>query len=598
MTNIIESNLEEKAREIRKSLITALYHADSGHPGSSLSWTDIAASLFFNEINLEKGDRFMLSKGHAVPTLYAILCMKGYADEKRFEKELRKIGSPFQGHPVAGTLPHIYASTGSLGQGLSFALGMAEAKKLSKQNERVYVLLGDGELQEGQNWEAFRYGCNRKMDNLIAIIDKNGYQNDAAVDETMPLGNLERQLESFGWNVIKVDGHNFNELRQAYANAKKILGKPTAIIAETVKGKGVRHIESNRKKHNGAMTGEEYVNAMLDLGVKIKEPPIKFQAKNSINNEPASGIRDAFGEALAEAGKEYGRLVVVDCDLGSATKTLKFKEKFPERFFQVGIAEQHGVSLAAGLAKEGYRPFISSFGAFLTQRAKDQIMNSVAYSNAGVVLVGSHSGLAIGKDGATQMGIDDINAMMAIPNMEIYSPASAVEIKQVVNYLVNGNQFAYLRTSRRPVPNIHDNNYSFNPERVDVIKDCGRENGISIMATGDMVYYALQAAKELEKEIPLDVINFCRLKPIDRESVISYARRRAGIITLEDHSIIGGLGSRVCEIIAEEGLGKRVLRQGLRDCFGESGEPEDLYKKHKLDIEGIKNSMREFYLET
>lgn len=587
--------LKEVTTEIRKSLIKALYNADSGHPGSCLSCVEIIASLFFNKMDLDS-DRFILSKGHAAPTLYAALCMKGYADKNRFEQELRKIESPFQGHPVADSLPHIYASTGSLGQGLSFALGMAEGKRLNGNNGKVYVLLGDGELQEGQNWEAFRYGPNRKLDNLVAIIDKNGYQNDAAVNDTMPLGDLEGQLITFGWNVINVNGHSINELLIAYNKADSVKERPSVVIAETVKGKGINHIETNRKKHNGAMTPEEYSLAMRDLGVHISETHDKTQDKPP--NIGAFGIRDAFGEALLEVGEKYENIVVVDCDLGSATKTLKFRDKFPERFFQAGIAEQHGVSLAAGLSKEGYRPFISSFGAFLTQRAKDQIMNSVAYSKAGVVLVGSHSGLAIGKDGATQMGIDDINAMRGIPEIEIYSPASPVEMKQVVEYLAKGKQYAYLRTSRRPVPAVHDSNYVFNLNKADVLLDCNDKNGISIIATGDMVYYALKSAEALLKEgINVDVINIARLQPIDRETIIKYGNSRRGLFTLEDHGIVGGLGTIISEIVAEEGLIARVRRHGIKG-FGESGDPDDLYRKHELDVNGICINVKNLHRQT
>ena len=587
-------NLKEKSLEMKISALRALYNSDSGHPGSSLSWADIGASLFFDKIDLEKGDRFVLSKGHGVPTLYAALCIKGYADKEKFEKELRKIGSSFQGHPVADSLPHIYASTGSLGQGLSIGLGMAEAKKLGGKKGTVYVLAGDGEQQEGQNSEAFRHAAAMNIDNVVLIIDYNKYQNDAAVKDTLPLGDLEMQLQGFGWHIIKVDGHDINALKNAYEEADSIKGKPKVIIAETIKGKGIKHIESNRKKHNGAISADEYICAMKDLGVEIKEAPLKTQARLK-EEESLFGIRDAFGEALVEAGYKNDKIVVVDCDLGSATKALKFKEKFPQRFFQVGIAEQHGVSFAAGLAKEGYRPFISSFGAFLTQRAKDQIMNSVAYSNAGVVLVGSHSGLAIGKDGATQMGIDDINSMRGIPGMEIYSPASGIEAKQIVEHLSRSNGYSYLRISRRPVPSVHDESYIFQPDKANVIKKSEYQLAISIFATGDMVYYANKSAEVLERDrIHVDVINISSLQPINRETIIHYGSRRKGIFTIEDHGITGGLGTIVSEIIAEEGLSTSVFRHGIKG-FGESGHPDDLYKKHELDIEGIVKNVKKFH---
>ena len=593
-TNI--RTLEERALEMRVSILRALYNSDSGHPGSSLSWVEIAASLFFYRMDLEKGDQFILSKGHGAPTLYAALCLRGYANKEDFEKELRKIHSPFQGHPVADSLPHIHVSTGSLGQGLSIGLGMAEARKLARKSGTVYVLAGDGEQQEGQNSEAYRHAAAINTDNIVLTIDCNKYQNDAAVQDTLPLGDLEAQLKSFGWYVIKVDGHDISALKNAYEKAGSIKEKPKVIIADTIKGKGVRHMESDRKKHNGAISANEYTSAMNNLGLDIKEAPIKSQLRLN-EEEPLRGTRDAFGDALVEQGLKNDKIVVIDCDLGSATRTLKFKEKFPRRFFQVGIAEQHGVSFAAGLAKEGFRPFISSFGAFLTHRAGDQIMNSVAYSNAGVVLVGSHSGLAIGKDGATQMGIDDINFMRGIPDMEIYSPASGVEARQIVEHLSKENGYAYLRISRRPVPSVHEESYIFNPTKANIIIDSQNEQAISIFATGDMVYYAKKSADVLaRKNIPVDVINISRLQPIDRGTVIGYGRRRKRIFTLEDHGITGGLGTIVSEIVAEEGLSTRVFRHGIRG-FGESGHPDDLYKKHELDTEGITKNVKAFYYQ-
>lgn len=582
--------LKETAQELRRKALTAIHYANAGHPGSSLSAADIVAALFFGQMDHEN-DKFILSKGHAVPIQYAALNYRHIISDAQM-RTLRQMGSPLQGHPVAGTFQGIDISTGSLGQGLSAGCGMAYGKRLRMDKGRVYVLLGDGELQEGQNWEAFMAAGNLKIDNLVAIVDRNKYQNDALVDQTMPLGNLAQKIREFGWQVTEIDGHDLESIISALIKARQTKDKPTAIIANTIKGKGVKEMEADRKLHNGGMAYPLYYSAMKQLGAR--EDEIAPEIKIVKSNNPEKGIRDGFGEALAEVG-ENPRIVVVDCDLGSATKAQLFKRRFPERFIQLGIAEQNAVSFSAGLSKVGYRPFITSFGAFLTQRAKDQIMNSVGYSNAGVVLVGSHSGLAIGKDGATQMGIDDLNSMFGIPNMEIYSPADINEAKQMVKYLASTSNPAYLRISRRPVPLVHDDNYKFTPGKAEVIKDSGDAAEISLFATGDMVYYALDAARNLSQTgMQVDVVNVSTLRPLDIDAIKKYGLSRKGIVSVEDHGIVGGLGTKICEVVAENGLAARVLRHGIRG-YGESGDPEELYRKHQLDAKGIADTVRDFY---
>lgn len=302
--------------------------------------------------------------------------------------------------------------------------------------------------------------------------------------------------------------------------------------------------------------------------------------------------RDSFGETLLELGDKIKNLVVVSCDLSGATKTRAFGKKYPERFFEFGIAEQNAISASAGLAMEGFRPVISSFGAFITARY-DQIRISCAFNKAGVLIVGTHAGLAIGKDGATQMGLEDINLMSSVPGIEIFQPADCIETRQVLEYLAQNNNLAYLRLSRRPQPNVHKSDYKFEFNKGIVLRE-GRD--ITIISSGDMVYHSLEVAGELLAiGIDADVINISTLKPIDSEIILKYVRQRKAIVTVEDHSIIGGLGSRVCEVIAESKMQIPVRRYGIKDCFGESGHPEDLYKKHRLDKDGIVEEVNNFY---
>jgi len=300
--------------------------------------------------------------------------------------------------------------------------------------------------------------------------------------------------------------------------------------------------------------------------------------------------RDAFGEVFLEMGGRYQNVVAVSCDLASATRTKAFGEAFPDRFFEVGIAEQNAISISAGLALSGFRPFVSSFGAFITARY-DQIRVSCAYNDAGVVIVGTHSGLAIGKDGATQMGIEDINLMAGIPGMQIFQAADELEARQIVEYLAGSDKLSYLRLSRTPQETVLPKDYIFEFNKMHVLREGA---GVALLATGDTVLSAMGSASILDKEgVRVTVVNVSTLKPIDRESIKSLGGAHDLFVTIEDHSIVGGLGSRVAEVVAEEGLSARVERVGIPDCFGESGSPADLYKKYGLDAAGIASRVRE-----
>ncbi|MEK7148268.1 MAG: transketolase C-terminal domain-containing protein [Patescibacteria group bacterium] len=302
--------------------------------------------------------------------------------------------------------------------------------------------------------------------------------------------------------------------------------------------------------------------------------------------------RDAFGDALIKFGESYPQVVIVDCDLATATKTDKFRSNFPGRFFQFGIQEANAIGVAAGLANSGYRPFVASFAAFITGRY-DQIRISVAMDKAPAVIVGTHGGLAIGKDGATQMGLEDVNLMRGMPNMIVLQPADYTETIEMVKYLAETNSPAYLRLGRQPLPHINKENYKFEFGKGVTLKE---GNDLTLIATGGMVYLALEVAEELAKEnIGARVINIHTLKPLDNELVLKAANETKGIFTLEDHNIYGGLGSAVAEVVAESELATPVKRHGIKDMFGESGDPKDLYRKHELDKDGILKNIKEFY---
>lgn len=302
--------------------------------------------------------------------------------------------------------------------------------------------------------------------------------------------------------------------------------------------------------------------------------------------------RDAFGDALITFGETHPHLVIVDCDLATATKTDKFRSSFPERFFQFGIQEANAIGVGAGLANSGFRPFVASFAAFITGRY-DQIRISVALDEAPVVIVGTHGGLAIGKDGATQMGLEDMNLMRGMPNMTVIQPADYKETIEAVRYLAETRMPAYLRLGRQPLPHLNSEGYHFEFGKGVILAE---GDDFTLIATGGMVYIALEVAAELKKEgVVARVINIHTIKPIDCEIILKAAQETKGIFTLEDHNIYGGLGSAVAEVVAEEGCGTPVKRWGIQDVFGESGDPKDLYRKHELDKDGILKNVKKFY---
>lgn len=302
-------------------------------------------------------------------------------------------------------------------------------------------------------------------------------------------------------------------------------------------------------------------------------------------------LREAFGKALVEAGKKYKNVVVVSCDLRGATKTKYFFNEFPERSFEVGVAEANGLGICAGLALAGYRPFISSFAVFITGK-NVEIRTSIAYNRAPVVIVGTHGGL-IGPDGTTQAGLQDITTMRAMPNFILLQPASPLETKAIVEYLAQSRHPAYVRIARNVVPEIYAEDYRFELGKGYVLKE---GTDLTLISSGPPLHACLRAAEKLKKMIDVRVVNMPTLKPIDRDIILQSAVQTQGVITVEDHTIEGGLGGIVCEVITEEeGVSTPVFRHGIRDTFTESGSPEALEAKYQLDADGICHIIERFY---
>jgi transketolase len=604
------------ANEVRKDIIEVTYTAKSGHPGGSLGIADVVTYLYVcklrinkNDLNNPNRDRFILSKGHCVPAVYSILSEIGVLDKNEL-KTLRQLGSHFQGHPCI-EMDGIEMSTGSLGQGFSVAAGMALSAKLDKKDYKVYAILGDGEVEEGVVWETAMFSGNRKLNNLVAIVDNNNLQSDGQVSDICSIYPLDKKFEAFNWNVVTCNGNDFDEIQQAFDTAEKFDNdKPTVIIMKTFKGKGVSFMENKVEWHGAAPNKEQYETAMSELN-KVSEELSDYKKdaedllKNSLNsvfendynnsikgkigqfsfeweNKPKA-TRDSYGEALRDLAEFYPELIVLDADLSKSTKTVTFAKEYPERFINVGIAEQNLIGVSSGLATTGKIPFASGFAMFVAGRGFEFIRNSVGYPKLNVKIGASHAGISVGEDGGSHQCNEDIALMRAIPNMTVINPCDDAETKLAVKAALDYDGPVYMRLGRFPVPQVNKPDYKFEIGKGTVLKD---GNDLTIIATGLLVGEALKAAELLaEKGINARVINIHTIKPIDKELVIKAAKETGKIITAEEHSIIGGLGSAVLDAIAECPV--PVKRIGINDVFGHSGTAADLLREFGLTSDNI-----------
>jgi transketolase len=565
--------LQEKAKLVRKWCLISTTEAGSGHPTSCLSAVDLTTVLFDRYFRYDTGnplnlynDRFVLSKGHAAPLLYTLF---GMADAYPLEelKTLRKFGSRFEGHPVP-EYKYAEAATGSLGQGLSVGAGLALAAKREGYESRTYVLTGDGELAEGQIWEAANFAAHEKLDNLIAILDINRLGQS---QETMFGHHIEeyvKKFQAFDFEVIAVDGHNYEEINQALQTAQQPKGKPFAIVAKTFKGHGISFLENKDDWHGKALKKEELEKALKELGpvndalhFPLKKPQqIKLPQKtgNTVNEDFSFeqgkdyATREVFGEVLAKVGGQNKNIYALDGDVMNSTFTQFFKKAHSERFVECYIAEQNMVSVAAGLSRMGKVPFVATFAAFLT-RAADQI-RMARVSEANIKFIGSHVGVSIGEDGPSQMGLEDIALFGTLPDVVVLQPCDAVSTAKLVPQIASHQGFAYMRTLRPKTPSLYKNEDSFTIGGSKVLRQSNSDQ-LTVAGTGITVFEALKAADELKKEnINIRVIDCYSIHPVDAATLrkcINETEQKI-LITVEDHFEHGGFGDFVTAAISGE----------------------------------------------
>ncbi|MFC1563750.1 transketolase [candidate division KSB1 bacterium] len=647
--------LEDAAAYMRGMNLISLCAAGSGHSGGTLSAMDITAALYLQSTNYdpqdpfwEDRDRVIWSTGHKAPNLYIGLGMAGYYDVTDVVT-LRKLSSPFQGHPHRLKLDGVEASTGSLGQGLSIAVGIALAGKLDGKDYHVFSINGDGEMQEGQIWEAVMSASHFKLDNVIAIVDYNRLQIDGWVRDVMNIDPIEDKFKSFGWNVIRINGHNMKEIVDAVEEAKKHTGSPTAIIADTIKGKGVDFMEDIAGWHGKPPTREQMEEGLKQLNVTDKfdldaifakadnyqagvekhldEVVPKFSRNFWWNEEEQMKVdmkptRLGFGEALDIHGEDE-RVVCLGLDISGSITISKFYENHPDRenrWFSMGIAEQNGTSAAAGLAKEGKLPVVGTYGTFASARNLDQIRTTVCYGNFNVFIAGAHGGVSVGPDGATHQALEELFQMCGLPNMVVEVPCDSVETYRSSKYLLLDHDGPkYLRFAREATPIVTTENTPWEFGKANVIRyrgmndkfidafdhvlasDYMNENeDISIIACGPSVPEAMRAAYILKEDFGIEtrILNVHTIKPLDNEAIAKAAIETNCVITAEEHQI-GGLAYRVSSAIMESGdfYGNSLLfgMIGVKDRYGDSGAPWELVKEFEVAGEHIAQKAKELY---
>lgn len=614
----------ELAQQLRVDSIRATTVAGSGHPTSSMSPADLMAVLLskylhydFSHPHQPNNDRFILSKGHAAPVLYAMYKAAGVISDEELLL-LRKFGSRLQGHPTP-VLPWVDVATGSLGQGLPIGVGVALAGKyLDKLPYHVWVLLGDSETAEGCVWEAFDHAAHYSLNNLIAIIDVNRLGQRGQTELGWNTQAYANRAKAFGWEAIEIDGHNLTEIDQAYSTALTINDRPTVIIARTKKGKGVAQVEDVGGWHGKVFKPDDEKRAIAELGgqrhikIPVQKPEGQVQPASTGHPQPLQlptydkgakvATRRAYGDALKALGFAQPDVIVLDAEVSNSTYAEDFAETFPERYFEMFIAEQQMVATAVGLQVRQYKPFASTFAAFLT-RAYD-FVRMAAISRANIKLVGSHAGVSIGQDGPSQMALEDLAAFRAVWSSTVLYPSDANQTAKLVEQMSDRDGIVYLRTTRESTTVIYGADENFPIGGSKIVRSSDRDQA-TVIAAGITLHEALKASDRLKNEgITVRIIDTYSVKPIDVETLHQAARDTNGnLVVVEDHWTEGGLGAAVLDAFAGSGSSPtyngpqlHLIKLAVSNMPG-SGTPDELLHAAKIDadaiIEAVKSQVRQ-----
>ena len=594
------------AQQLRVDSIRASDAAGSGHPTSSMSAADLMAVLLDGHLRLDfehprdpRNDHLAFSKGHASPLLYSCFKAVGAVTDADL-LSFRRFGSDLQGHPTP-VLPWVDVATGSLGQGLPVGVGLAlAASRLDHSPSRVWVLCGDGEMAEGSIWEAFDHASFARLENLIALVDVNRLGQTGETMHGWDLDTYAARARAFGWEALKIDGHDLDAIDHALSHAEQS-ERPCAIFARTMKGRGVEEVEDLPGKHGkplaDARRAIEELGGVHEIRVDVAKPTGEYEPprvevpggelpRYRVGDSVAT--RKAYGEALKALGDMRADVVALDGEVGNSTYSEIFGDAHPDRYFEMFIAEQQLVAAAVGFQRRGWVPFASSFAAFLS-RAYD-FVRMAAVSQANLRLCGSHAGVAIGEDGPSQMGLEDLAAFRAITSSAVLCPCDANQTARLVAAMADRQGITYLRTQRGASPVIYEPDEPFFVGGSRVVRE---GSDVTLIGTGITVHESLAAADRLASEgLDARVIDLYSIKPLDIETLLAAASETGAIVTAEDHRPEGGLGDAVAGALAEAGTPVPMRRLAVYELPG-SGKPAELLHQAGIDADAIACAARE-----
>jgi transketolase len=601
------NELRELAQQFRVDSIRCAAAAKSGHPTSGMSAAELMAVLLANHLRYDfdapdrpTNDRLIFSKGHASTLLYAMFKAAGAVSDDEL-LTYRQFGSMLEGHPTP-IIPWVDVATGSLGQGLPDGVGMGLAGKyLDRLPYRIWVLHGDSETAEGSVWEAFEHASRYELDNVTAILDVNRLGQRGETMVGWNTGVYVERARAFGWNAIEVDGHDVDQIDRAYKEAAEVTGRPTLIVARTIKGKGVEAVEDKPGWHGKPLDDPdaaiEELGGIRNITVQVAEPPDgephRFETgelelpRYDLGDEVAT--RKAYGEALAALGNGRGDVVALDGEVGNSTFAEIFAKEHPDRYFEMFIAEQQLVAAAVGLQARGWNAFGSTFAAFLS-RAYD-FVRMAAIGRANLRLSGSHAGISIGEDGPSQMALEDVAAFRAVHGSTVLHPCDANQTAKLVAAMADTDGIVFLRTLRPNTPVIYDADEEFHVGGSRVLRSSD-DDDVTVVGMGITVHEALKAADTLaEENVAVRVIDAYSVKPIDADTLQAAAEATGRIVTVEDHWPEGGLGDAVLSALADTDEHVRVVKLAVEE-MPRSGKPAELMAAYGIDADAIARAVR------
>ncbi len=600
------------AQQLRVDSIRSTTAAGSGHPTSSMSAADLMAVLMssylhydFDDPKNPNNDHLIFSKGHASPLLYSMYKAAGAISDEEL-LTLRKFGSRLEGHPTP-VLPWVDVATGSLGQGLPIGVGVALAGKyLDKLPYHIWVLCGDSEMAEGSIWEGFDHASHYKLDNMVAILDCNRLGQRGETELGWNTGAYAARATSFGWNAIVINGHDYDEINNAYAKAIQPNGSPTMIIAKTMKGRGVSFLENKDGWHGKPVPKDMEDKALQELNAPARsmvfpvQKPASAQPAPEAQKKPvelpryekdAVATRKAYGDALKALGAANPDVVALDGEVSNSTYAEEFAKAYPERYFEQYIAEQQLVAAAVGMSVRHKIPFASTFAAFFS-RAYDFI-RMAAISRANIRLVGSHAGVSIGEDGPSQMALEDLSMMRAVFGSTVLYPSDPNQTARLTAEMAEHDGIVYMRATREKLPTLYSADEQFSVGGSKVVRQSPNDQA-TVVAAGITLHEALKAADQLQSDnITIRVIDAYSVKPMDEETLLAAAQEAGNrIVTVEDHWPEGGLGDAVLEVFSQrDGQLPEIVKLAVQSMPG-SGTPAELLEEAGISAHHIVEAVK------